>query len=118
MGKERLPTRIKQHKGAAKRRCTTPQIYEHMATTGHRFNYDDVTIQATEERKVSRLVLESWLSEPKAINRLIDLPPALQALRSETARQQQTRSKNGHNGDTDPALHTTSEPYKPPITRL
>ncbi len=84
-----------------------------MATTGHRFNYDDATILATEERKGSRLVLESWLSGPKANNRSIDLPPALQALRSETERQKQTRSKN-----TNPAPHTPTEPYKPPITRL
>ncbi len=111
--KKRLATRLKQHKGAAKRRCTASQIYEHMATTGHRFNYDDATILATEERKVSRLVLESWLSGPKAINRSIDLPPALQALRSETEKQKQTRSKN-----TNQAPQTPTEPYKPPITRL
>ncbi len=49
--KKRLATRLKQHKGAAKRRCMTSQIYENIATTGHRFSFDDVTTLATEERK-------------------------------------------------------------------
>ncbi len=89
-----------------------------MATTGHRFKYDDVTILATEERKGSRLVLESWLSGPKPINRSIDLPPTLQALRPETARQKQARPKNGYNDDIHPAPQSKTEPYEPPITRL
>ncbi len=62
-----------------------------MTTTVHRFNYDNITILATEERKGSRLVLELELLGPKAIIRSIDLPSALQALRSEA-----TRQKNKH----------------------
>ncbi len=71
---------LETYQSAAKRHCPLTQIYEHMALTGHTFNFDEAEVIATSRRKGTRLVLESWLSDNKAINRRIDLHPACQAL--------------------------------------
>ncbi len=74
------------------RHCTLSQIYEHMAPTGHTFKFDEAQMIATSRRKGTRLALESWLSDSKAVNRRIDLHPAYQALRHGRKNIKPTRS--------------------------
>ncbi len=89
--RKRLETRLKQHQSAAKRHCPLSQIYEHMALTGHTFNFDEAKMIATSRRKGTRLALESWFSDNKAVNRRIDLHSAYQALRHSRKKIKPTR---------------------------
>ncbi len=79
--RKRLETLLKQHQSAAERHCPLSQIHEHMLLARHIFNFDEAKMIATFRRKGTRLILESWLSENKAINRRSDRHPAYQALR-------------------------------------
>ncbi len=89
--RKRLETRLKQHQSAAKRHCPRSQIYEHMALTGHSFNFDEAKMIATSRRKGTRVVLQSWLSDNKAVNRRIDLHIVYQALRRSRKKINPTR---------------------------
>ncbi len=70
-----------------------------MTLTGHTFNFDEAKMIAISRRKGTRLVLESWLSDNKAVNRRIDIHPAFQALRHSKKEDQTDEKANKESDD-------------------
>nr|VZH94083.1 unnamed protein product [Spirometra erinaceieuropaei] len=73
----RLSSRITEHKRAVQRGDPLSQVATHTLEEGHEFNFASTRIVARANNKTERELLEAWVSDTNAINRHVDIPPAI-----------------------------------------
>ncbi|BHF72323.1 hypothetical protein SprV_0401538700 [Sparganum proliferum] len=76
-----LRTRIAEHVAAVRRNDANSQVAAHSTRPGHTFKFDEAEILARGDNRVSRELLESWLTGPQSINKCNDIPTAYSVLR-------------------------------------
>nr|VZI46279.1 unnamed protein product [Spirometra erinaceieuropaei] len=66
---------------AAERKDASAQVAAHLTGPNSPFKFDEAEILARSDNRVSRELLEPWVSGPESINKLNDLPVPYSALR-------------------------------------
>ncbi|BHF63700.1 hypothetical protein SprV_0200669400 [Sparganum proliferum] len=69
-----LRTRMAEHAAAVRRNDASSQVAAHSTGPGHTFKFDEAEILARGDSRVSRELLESWLTGPQSINKCNELP--------------------------------------------
>ncbi|BHF72879.1 hypothetical protein SprV_0401595100 [Sparganum proliferum] len=82
-----LGTQIAEHAAAVRRGDAKFQVAAHSTGPGHIFKFQEAEILARGDNRVSRELLESWLSGPKSINKRNDLPVPYSVLRFSLGRE-------------------------------
>nr|VZI47159.1 unnamed protein product [Spirometra erinaceieuropaei] len=76
-----LRTRMAEHAATVRRNDASSQVAAHSTGSGHTFKFDEAEILARGDNRVSRELLESWLTGPQSINKCNDLPIQYSVLR-------------------------------------